>query len=115
MKGVVMSEGREIENERITSLFGLLTIKDIIAILSVAVSLTLAWGVFSTRITLLEHQLIAYREENKQIVESVKGLQRQQNSFDRGQIEDRYMIDELWTSVKGTPPRRQTQIFPPGP
>ena len=109
-----MSDGKDVGNERITSLFGLLTIKDIIAILSVAVSLTLAWGVFSTRITLLEHQLIAYRDEQKQMASDVKNAQRQLSIIERGQLEDRYLIDELWFVSKGSPPRRMTQI-PPGP
>lgn len=46
-----------------TGVFGLLSIKDLIAILSVAVSMALAWGVFSTRITLLEHQLVTLKSE----------------------------------------------------
>lgn len=101
-----MSEAKEVGDVRATSLFGLLTIKDIIAVLSVAVSLALAWGVFSTRITLIEHQMVQYRDELKQNAGDVRIMSRAIQQLERSTLEDRFILDELYHSVKGSNPRR---------
>ena len=41
-----------------------LSISDIISILSVAVSVTLAWGYFGARITAIEHDIVILKERD---------------------------------------------------
>lgn len=60
-----------------------LSIKDIAVVLAVIVSVTLAWGAFSTRVALLENELAALHsnisELKAQVKESTAELQRQIN------------------------------------
>ena len=59
-----------------------LTLKDMITIVSVAVSLAMAWGVFSTRISLLEQEVLAQSAINAEQKEAIKAAERHAHEQD---------------------------------
>lgn len=86
-----------------------LSLKDLITIVSVAVTLALAWGVFSTRVTLLEKEVVTLTDKlNKAetdlnvIKDSVRRLEQQQQY-------DELYIDRLYEEAKKATPRRSTR------
>lgn len=83
-----------------------LTLKDLITIVSIAVSLTLAWGVFSTRMLLIEKQLeivVEQVEKNEKTVNKLKDTLRQ---IEQQQRIDGLSIDRLYEDANKQPPRR---------
>lgn len=56
-----------------------ITIKDVVTFVSIAVTITLAWGVFGTRITLIEQELVYTREKITKLEKDIKEL----NDYDK--------------------------------
>lgn len=80
-----------------------LNIKDVAVILAVIVSLTLAWSAFSTRIAILERELVSLHSTISELKAQVKeiGTEQQRTKTD--------LID-LKHEVSGMPaPRRSTK------
>ena len=86
-----------------------LSLKDLITIVSVCVALAMAWGVFGTRITVLENDIVAIKlamnnqgaalSELSRMVERVRSQQTQHDVF----------IDQIYDMMKKPPPRRFEQ------
>ena len=55
---------------------GIVTFKDIITIVSLVISLTLAWGVFSTRLSLAEKSLVDNTKITDTLVSDVRKLEQ---------------------------------------
>jgi hypothetical protein len=87
-----------------------LTIKDIITIISVAVSLTLAWGVFSTRIAIVEKEILimqATAVERQVVIDRLTSQVRRLESHDQ---DNELFIDQLFGLMrKPTPVRHSNQ------
>ena len=87
-----------------------LSIKDLITIISVTVSLTVAWGVFSTRIALLEQEIVSMNETVKKLQDSNSAAQQQIRKLEARQQDDEMILDQLHILLKRPPPiRRSTQ------
>lgn len=84
-----------------------LTIRDIITIVSVAITLALAWGVFSTRITLLEREVITLHTAIQSTDASVERLQQQLHKLESRQQDSELLIDQLYISLKKPVPTRR--------
>lgn len=82
------------------NLFSFLTLKDLIAILSVAISIAMAWGIFSTRLALLEQQLAVQKEEMSRTSNEIKILNNRVASLERTSIESSFILDNLWRSAR---------------
>lgn len=89
----------------------ILELRDLITIVSVAVSLTMAWGVFSTRITVVERELLALHEKQSSMAASIEALQVQQARLGSAQQDDELLIDQLYLSQgKSVPTRRGASV-----
>lgn len=86
-----------------------LSLKDLITIVSVAVSLTVAWGVFSTRLTVVERELVALQQEIQSVDVAVDKLQQNQSRLNAHQQDDELLIDQLYTLMKRPIPTRRAQ------
>lgn len=83
-----------------------LSIKDLITIISVAVSLTFAWGVFTTRITVLEKEVVRLQEDNQKVTAAVSKLQDTINIHETRQRENMLLIDQLYVMTGKPAPNR---------
>lgn len=89
-----------------------LSLKDLISIVSVCVALAMAWGVFGTRITVIENDVVALKaamsnqgaalSELSRMVERVRSQQTQHDVF----------IDQIYDMMKKPPPRRFEASIP---
>lgn len=86
-----------------------LTLKDLITIVSVAISLTVAWGVFSTRITVMEREVVQLQTTNKELAAVVTSLQQQVARLNAHQQEDEILIDQLFVMQQKSAPTRRAQ------
>lgn len=86
-----------------------LSLKDLITIISVAVSLTVAWGVFSTRITVLEKDVVALKEQDKAQNAATETLQRQVRRLEAHQQDDELLLDQVFILLKRPIPQRRAR------
>lgn len=84
-----------------------LSIKDLITIVSIAVTLTAAWGVFSTRITVLEREVVALQTADKAQESAIDRLQQQTSKLTAHQQDDELLIDQAYMLLKRPPPVRR--------
>ena len=86
---------------------GALSLKDLITLVSVAVSLTIAWGVFGTRLTLIEKQLAGHEVQDSKVESQVVELEQRTNRAEQRLRENEFMVDQLYEySGKSQPKRR---------
>lgn len=83
-----------------------LGLKDLITIISVAVSLTLAWGVFTTRITVLEKEVVRLQEDNNKLSGIVDKLQDNVSRHEVRGRENSLLIDQLYQQLGKQQPNR---------
>lgn len=81
-----------------------ITWRDIITVVTITVTLTTAWGVFSTRVSLLEKDNVSMQEKFK----DMKDVQKQQDAR-QTQIENRLRdneasLEDLWKQTKRVAP-----------
>jgi len=84
-----------------------LDLKDLITIISVAVSLAVAWGVFSTRITVLEREVVTLHELNQSQDIAIDKLQQQMTRQSAHQQDDELFIDQLFMTLRRPVPTRR--------
>ncbi len=86
---------------------GALSLKDLITLVSVAVSLTIAWGVFGTRLTLLEKQVTGHEVQDTKVERQVTELEQRTNKAEQRLRENEFLVDQLYVySGKPQPKRR---------
>lgn len=83
-----------------------LSLKDLITIVSVAVSLALAWGVFSTRLTLLEKEVIMLSDRSDKVVTEITTLNDSVRRLEQQLQLDELYIDRLYEEARRPAPRR---------
>lgn len=86
---------------------GTLSLKDLITLVSVAVSLTIAWGVFGTRITLIEKELEAHKATNNKLETELSGVRTRIDLVEKHQYDSDVMIDRLYEGSKIPQPKRR--------
>lgn len=74
----------------------ILSIKDLITVISVAISLTVAWGVFSTRITVAEREIVSLQNQMRTQDAAIDKLQQQTSRLAAHQQDDELLIDQLY-------------------
>lgn len=87
-----------------------LSLKDLITIISVCVALAMAWGVFGTRITVLENDMVAIKAAMSNQGAALSELSRMVERVRSHQTQHDVFIDQIYDMMKKTPPRR----FEPG-
>lgn len=86
-----------------------LDLKDLITIVSVAVSLTVAWGVFSTRIAIVEREIVSLQQQDQSHNVSMERLQAQVRRLEAHQQDDELILDQVFTLMKRPYPQRRAQ------
>jgi hypothetical protein len=76
-----------------------LDIKDLITIVSAAVSITFAWGVFNTRIAALEQHVAVIQQDVDATKDAVRKIEAHAQ-------ENAIYLDQVYTSIFKTLPRR---------
>lgn len=74
-----------------------LTVKDLISVISIAVTLTLAWGVFSTRISVLESTAIQAKIERERNLALIENLAGRVVALERTSDRHAVMLDNIST------------------
>jgi hypothetical protein len=82
-----------------------LTIKDLVTIISMAISLALAWGVFDTRITVLEKEAIAFQSASSREQSDIGDINSQLRRLELRVQDDGHFIDDLYRDLKKPVPR----------
>lgn len=86
-----------------------LDIKDIITIVSVAVSLTIAWGVFSTRLALVEHEIVSMKDASDQQSAQIQKLEQRVRRLENHQQDDELFFDQVFAILKRPDPIRRAE------
>lgn len=94
-----MSQSDQQETQVRARLNTSLDIKDLITIVSAAVSITFAWGVFNTRISSLEQKINVQEQEIQSQKETIRRLEARTQ-------ENTIYVDQLYSGVYKTSPRR---------
>jgi len=84
-----------------------LSFKDLITIVSVAVSLTLAWGVFSTRIAVLEQEVVTAQQIHERDLGEIQKLQADVNSLEV-RLND-HVVDDSYVIAGKRPPKHHSR------
>ena len=86
----------------------ILNIKDVITIVSMAISLTIAWGVFDTRITVLEKEAVMHRTVEAKQDSDVADLQQRMNKLALKVQDSQHFIDDLYRQLNKPVPSHVT-------
>jgi RNA binding exosome subunit len=89
-----------------------LTLRDLITIISVAVSITLAWGYFGSRITVLENEVIALKEEKYRMRAELDSLRARTHVLESQVRESEVFMDQVFRELKQPAPRRRYNTTP---
>lgn len=84
-----------------------LSLKDLITIVSIAISLTIAWGVFSTRIAVLEKEVVTLQGTAREQKEEIQALTKRQQVLTAIQRDNVMIIDQLFGIMKKPAPSRR--------
>lgn len=86
---------------------GALSLKDLITMVSVAVSLTIAWGVFGTRLTLVEKDVTSIEATDARVEKKVDELESRTQRNEQKIRDSEFMIDQLYEYANKQPPYRR--------
>lgn len=74
-----------------------LTIKDVITFISIAVAMTMAWGVFSTRLTVIEKELVYQTKEIEQLKKQQDQLKEKFEKMENRIRDNEDSLQTLWS------------------
>jgi sensor histidine kinase YesM len=77
-----------------------LTLRDIITFVALAVSITMAWGVFGTRLTVVENQLVAMSKVDADFKLELKEMTQRVNQLENRLRENENLSEELWKRMR---------------
>lgn len=86
---------------------GALSLKDLITLVSVAVTLTIAWGVFGTRLSLIESQIDVHEVQNGKVEDKVKEIDQRVNKTEQRLRENEFLVDQLYENSGRPQPKRR--------
>jgi hypothetical protein len=89
-----------------------LSLSDLISIVSVAVTIALAWGYFGARITALEKEVIAIRADVDKTNSQLDRLSFKVQSVESHVHDHSLFIDQLFNQIKQPVPRRSYESTP---
>jgi hypothetical protein len=84
-----------------------LTLKDLLTVVGFIVTLTLAWGAFSTRLTVVEREIVALQSQNISQGFALEKIQQQVGRLSRHQQDDELIIDQIFTILRRQTPQRR--------
>ncbi len=83
-----------------------LSLRDLITIASMCISLTIAWGVLGTRLTVLEKEVVQLKEADARIASDVDATRKQVRKLEIKTQDDQQFIDDLYRHSNRSVPRR---------
>jgi hypothetical protein len=83
-----------------------LSLRDLITIVSAAITLTLAWGVFSSRLAVLEREIVSLQKSDTVQELAVEKLQVQVHRNTAHQQDDELLIDQVFQLLRRPAPTR---------
>lgn len=92
-----------------------LSLKDLITIISVSVALALAWGVFGTRVAVLENDVATMKQTMTTNSGTLAEVSKLVERLRDGQVQQDIFIDQLYDIVNKAPPRRRHDVAAPPP
>lgn len=81
-----------------------ITWRDIITVVTITVTLTTAWGVFSTRVSLLEKDNVSVHEKLKDMKDVQKQQDARQTKMENRLRDNEAAIEDLWKNTKRVSP-----------
>jgi peptidoglycan hydrolase CwlO-like protein len=88
-----MAEAREGELLKYSNV---ITLKDIITFVSIIVAMTMAWGVFGTRLTVAEKELVYQTQNSEKMQKQIDSVSDKVDKLQMRIIEDEDTIQSLW-------------------
>jgi hypothetical protein len=79
-----------------------LTLRDIITFVALAVSVTVAWGVFGTRLTVVESQLVVLTKSSDEMKSDIKDTNIRLTQLELRLRENEIMTQDLWKNIRET-------------
>ena len=76
-----------------------LTLRDLITIIAVAMTFTMAWATFGSRMSLAEREILELKQK-------IVHMKRQLRDLEYGQRNDEIYIDQIYEHLKRAPPNR---------
>jgi hypothetical protein len=77
-----------------------LTLRDIIMFVSLAVSVTLAWGVFGTRLAVVENHLVDITKSSDEMKSDIKDNSNRLTQLELRLRENEIMTQDLWKRTR---------------
>jgi hypothetical protein len=105
----MVAERDEQENAPVARFPQTLGLKDLITVVSISVTLALAWGVFGTRITVVENDIITLKQAAATTAADKAELTRLVERVREQQLRQEIFIDHLYEAINKTPPRKVPQ------
>ena len=84
-----------------------LSLSDLITIVSVAISITLAWGYFGARVAALEKDVIVMKDANDKQAAIIKSIEVKLDGVYSTAHDNEIYIDELFKLLKESQPRHR--------
>ena len=85
-----------------------LSLSDLISIVSVAVSIALAWGYFGARVTALEKEVISIKDTNEKQAARLDGIEGKLGDVTSTAHDSELYIDQLFKMLKQSQPRHRS-------
>lgn len=105
-----MENNQDNKTEFLMRFPGTLSLRDLITVVSVAVSLTIAWGVFSTRIAIMEKEIAVMEAYQDKLTLTIEEQTKRVARIELRQYDNEGMIDRLYEYNPKIPqPKRRTQ------
>jgi uncharacterized protein YlxW (UPF0749 family) len=97
-----MSETSQDDNTIKVRIPATLTLRDIVTFVALAVSITLAWGVFGTRLTVVESQLVAMTKTDDDIKNQLKDMNQHIIQLENRIRDNEATAEDMWRYVRKT-------------
>jgi uncharacterized protein YlxW (UPF0749 family) len=88
-----MAEAREGELLKYSNV---ITLKDIITFVSIIVAMTMAWGVFGTRLTVVEKELVYQTQNSEKMQKQIDNVSDKVDKLQMRIRDDEDTIQSLW-------------------
>ena len=77
-----------------------ITLRDIVALIAVAISVTVSWGLLGTRLSLAEKELITIQKQRDADNQRVVLLEQRLESTQNRLRDNEMMLEEMWRKSK---------------
>lgn len=97
---LVMAEEKEEDGTIKVRIPATLSLRDIITFVSLAVSITMAWGVFGTRLTVVEKELINVTKNDDDLKAQMKDMTQRMNQLENRLRDNESNVEDVWRTLR---------------